>query len=99
MAHGVDTSGKVWANKRKIPVIEVPAAWDDIKAPGAVVRETASGEFYNLLAGLWRNQDMAHKADALIAIWIHHTNGTADMIAKMRKLHKAVYVHTLKGYR
>lgn len=79
-ATGADAGGEKWANTRGITIHPCPANWDDITAPGAVVRTRRDGRKYNVLAGFWRNEEMAKYADALIAF--PGGRGTADMIAR-----------------
>jgi hypothetical protein len=78
-AAGVDHLGKVWAEMMGIPAKSFPADWDDLKAPGAVIRKTKWGKSYNAMAGPARNQKMADYADALICVH-GNTSGSLDMI-------------------
>jgi len=80
---GVDQLGEQWAIDHSIPVQPFPAAWDDVDAPGAMVRYRRNGTAYNALAGFWRNQEMAEYANALIAIRRNGSTGTTDMIQRM----------------
>jgi len=57
-----------------------------------VVKENKYGK-YNALAGFNRNQQMAEYADVLIAIIKNNSSGTRDMIDRMNKLNKKVYVY------
>lgn len=88
-AEGVDALGERWADEFGIPVKPFPADWDDIDAPGAVVRTRHDGKRYNAKAGHDRNVEMAKYADALIALWDGKSKGTKDMIdlARLRNLH------------
>jgi hypothetical protein len=76
-ARGVDKLGEVWAKESKIPVQKFPADW----------------ERYGRAAGFRRNRQMAHAADALIAVWDGKSRGTADMIRQMEKFKKPFYIH------
>jgi len=91
MAPGVDLQGKSWAEANKIPVKEMPAKWNDLKAPGVVIRTGKYGK-YNAKAGFDRNKDMANYAEALIAIWDSKSPGTADMIEAANKKKLKVYI-------
>lgn len=77
MANGPDLFGKEWAESHGIPVVEFPAEWDR----------------YKNAAGFIRNSEMANEADYLIAFMTYpSSNGTADMISKMRDRTLLVYV-------
>ena len=71
-ARGVDTMGEKWAEENNIPVIRFPAEWDK----------------HGKSAGFIRNSEMAKFADALIAIQINNSRGTAHMVEQMRKRNK-----------
>lgn len=75
MAKGADLHGKSWANANKIPVSKWPANW----------------EVYGKGAGAVRNQQMADRAEALIAVWDGQSSGTADMIQRAQA--KGLRVH------
>jgi len=76
-APGVDRIGAKWALKNNIPVVHMPAKWDK----------------HGKKAGFIRNEEMAARADALIAVWDGKSPGTAHMIkvAKQRGLKVFVY--------
>jgi hypothetical protein len=57
------------------------------------------GKPYNAAAGHWRNGDMARFANALVAVWDGHSNGTRDMIEQAYRHSLFVYVHNLKEKR
>lgn len=80
-ARGPDTHGKQWAHAAGLPVSSHPANWDGL----------GKG------AGFARNEDMAHEADALLAVWDGQSNGTRHMIEYMRSIGKPVHVHQLKA--
>lgn len=75
-AKGVDKAGEVWAFHEKIPIKRFIPRWEQ----------------FGYSAGHRRNSEMADYADALIAIWDRQSRGTKDMIDKMVKLEKTVYV-------
>jgi len=87
---GVDRLGEQWAISHGVPVQPFPAAWSNVDAEGAVVRYRRDGSAYNVLAGFWRNQEMADYADGLIAIRRHGSTGTTDMVQRMQ--HKPSHV-------
>ena len=63
-ARGVDLAGEQWALERGIPVECYPAEWDK----------------YGKSAGYRRNEVMADRAEALVAIWDGESRGTGHMI-------------------
>jgi hypothetical protein len=79
-ARGVDTDGELWAKKHKIPVEKYPAQW----------------EKYGKKAGYLRNTIMAHKADALIAVWDGTSRGTKHMIDLAKKKNLKIHIHIIK---
>lgn len=79
-APGADTDAEYWARRRGIPVKEFPALWDDLTAPGAVIKKTYFGKPYNCRAGIDRNEQMAQYAAACIAF--PGRNGTKDMMER-----------------
>lgn len=68
------------------PWVRFEAQWDDLSAPGAVVRYRRDGTAYNVRAGYWRNRDMAMAGTNLIAWWDGLSGGTRDMIAQATHL-------------
>ena len=50
---------------RGIPIKPFPAKWDDLEAPGAVIRVNSWGKKYNAKAGIDRNAEMIEEADAV----------------------------------
>lgn len=91
-APGVDTLGEEWADGQGIPWEPHPARWDDLEAPGAVVRRGRSGRLYNARAGHVRNEEMAQRADAAVLVWDGRSTGTQDMRDRMLRLGKPVHV-------
>lgn len=77
-ARGVDNLGARWAVKNRIHVKVFLPDWDHLGKK----------------AGMVRNHQMAHYAEALIAIWNGYSPGTGNMIETMQKLGKAVHIHT-----
>lgn len=83
-APGVDTLGEEFAKKAKLEVHDKPADWDNITAPGAVIRHRRKdNKPYNVLAGHWRNEEMAEFADGALVIWDGKSTGSLDMVHRM----------------
>lgn len=76
-ARGVDQLGEYWAFQRGIPVKRFPAQWD----------------LYGREAGFVRNEEMAHYADALVAIQKNNSHGTQHMINFAEKVGLKVFVY------
>ena len=76
-ARGVDALGEAWAALRGIPVRVFPADW----------------RRYPRTAGRLRNTEMAHYAEALIAVWDGRSPGTKHMIDTMQAVGKTTYVY------
>ncbi len=55
----------------------------------------ADWDKYGKKAGYLRNVEMAHNADALIAVWDGKSPGTKMMIDTSRRLGLLVYIHTI----
>lgn len=79
-ARGADRMGEAWAQANGIDVERFPAQWD----------------LYGRHAGIMRNQVMARKAEALVAIWDGESRGTAHMIACATQRELRVYVHRIR---
>lgn len=79
-ASGVDTLGAEWGEEHNVPVKYFPADW---KRHGKV-------------AGMYRNNQMADYADAVIAVWDGKSRGTYHMIqvADLKKLQ--LFVHQVE---
>lgn len=84
-AKGADTLGKHFArNWLGVPDLPFPAAWKDLSAPGAVVKEGKYGP-YNAVAGHQRNQRMIDEGKPDWGIMMPGGTGTADMKARLDK--------------
>ncbi len=81
-ARGPDTHGKEFAAFFGLPCILMPAEWNGPLGKGA---------------GLARNEDMAHMADALVAVWDGQSPGTRHMIEYMDSVGKPVHVHRVNA--
>lgn len=75
-ARGADKLGEDWAKLHDIPCEKYPADWDK----------------YGKRAGFMRNEYMASKADALIALWDGNSRGTKHMIETMQKLKLPIFI-------
>lgn len=75
-ARGADSLGKRYAQEHNLQVLSFPANWDK----------------YGKSAGYRRNEEMAEKADALVAFWDGKSKGTEHMIRTMLKLNKRVKI-------
>jgi predicted Rossmann fold nucleotide-binding protein DprA/Smf involved in DNA uptake len=75
-APGVDTLGERWAVARGIPIERYPAKWDK----------------YPETAGRLRNREMAHAAEALVAVWDGKSSGTLHMIEAARQCGLVVHI-------
>lgn len=75
-ARGVDRLGTAWATERGIPVEHYPADWDT----------------HGKRAGFLRNEEMAGKADGLVAVWDGKSRGTKHMIDLARAQGLKVFV-------
>ena len=93
---GVDRLGEEFATKAGLKIKAKPAKWDDIKAPGAVVRTRRDGKQYNVLAGFWRNAEMADEADMALIVWDGKSPGSLDMLHQMRMREKPVILYPLR---
>lgn len=80
-ATGADALGYNFAKKRGIRGMLYAAKWNDLDAPGAVIKKRKnSDERYNANAGPGRNERMACNADVLLVF--PGGSGTADMIRR-----------------
>lgn len=95
MAPGLDTLGRRWAEARGLVVEPYPALWDDLDAPGAVVRYRRDGQPYNAKAGPDRNRRMGERADAGVCCWDGKSPGSKSMIEILRSLGKPVHVELI----
>ena len=86
---GADALAIEWCELRGHPYLAMPAAWDDLDAPGAVIKTNKRGKQYNCKAGFTRNEDMAKIATDLIVWWNLVSPGTKGMY-KLGKDYKLV---------
>jgi hypothetical protein len=94
-AEGIDRTFDAAARMRKLVVEPHRARWDDLEAPGAVVRKGQDGKPYNANAGSARNQAMVD-AGASLAIACHRSlswsRGTLDCVQRCRRVGIPVYL-------
>lgn len=75
-----------WCKENDYPWVEFPADWDNIDAPGAVVRTRYDGKKYNHVAGYWRNTEMAKSgATHLLLFWDGISGGSKHMRGEAKK--------------
>jgi hypothetical protein len=82
-APGADALAKEWCYKRqkKGTLISVPAAWEDLSHPDAVIRIRADGSRYDAATGVRRNAEMLdEKPDLVLAF--PGNKGTGDMLRR-----------------
>lgn len=80
MARGVDTVAAQWAKAHNLQLLEMPAAWHDLSAPGASV-QFRYGKPYNRKAGFQRNERMAEKATHAILLIRNRSKGSMHMLS------------------
>lgn len=81
---GADAFIVRWCIEHGYPWTEHPADWSDVSSSSAVVRYK-KGRPYNLLAGFWRNEEMAELCNRGITFYDGASTGTKDMIARLEK--------------
>ena len=75
-AKGVDRLGEMWAIGNKVPLKRYPADWNT----------------YGKSAGYRRNEEMAERAEALLAIWDTKSKGTQHMISVAGKKNLRIFI-------
>lgn len=68
-----------WCEEHNYPYYVENADWDNIEAEGAIVR-MKNGKPYNVLAGYWRNSEMAKLATDLVTFYDGVSKGTRHMV-------------------
>jgi hypothetical protein len=81
-ASGADRLARKWAEARGVPFLPFPAAWDDVSAPGAVVRRNRYGRLYDAAAGGRRNARMLHEGRPDRVVAFPGGSGTRDMMSR-----------------
>lgn len=82
-AKGVDRIGEILAEENSWPIEYYPSNW----------------AVYGRRAGFLRNQEMAEKAEALIAVWNGKSKGTKHMIELAQEKRLKVFIHIPKSFR
>ena len=80
-ARGADSLGEAWAKQTNTRCERFPADW----------------ALYGKRAGYLRNEQMAAKAEALIALWDGKSKGTKHMIEAAQRKGLRVYVYLVIG--
>lgn len=94
-APGADEVGRLWAIDNGFPTHVEDAAWNDLAAPGAVIKNGPYGK-YNAMAGFDRNEVMAKEATHFIALRsAGKSSGTDDMIRRVQKYKKPLSIQHL----
>lgn len=86
---GADLMAAQWAFRRQVDPDPHPARWDDIDAPGAVIRFNRRGRPYNVRAGFQRNAEMVRLGMPTIAVAFTGNNGTDDCVAHILRAIRA----------
>ena len=93
-ARGVDSLAERWASDHGVPCKVFKADWDNLRAPGAVIKTNKWRKKYNANAGFQRNQDIVNYAEAVIAIQPNGpTSGTQDTVRKTKKAKKPLHYY------
>jgi hypothetical protein len=93
-AKGVDSLAERWARDHNIPCKVFKADWDNLRAPGAVIKVNKWRKKYNANAGFQRNQDIVDYAEAVIAIQPNGpTSGTQDTVRRTKKAKKLLHYY------
>lgn len=93
-ARGVDNLAERWARDHNVPCKVFKADWNNLRAPGAVVKTNKWRKKYNANAGFQRNQDIVDYAEAVIAIQPNGpTSGTQDTVRKTKKAKKPLHYY------
>jgi hypothetical protein len=78
-AAGADASGEAWARCEGLPLVQMPADWDE----------------YGRAAGYRRNVEMSYVADVGLGFWDGKSRGTAHMWKAMTRLCKPCHVEVI----
>jgi hypothetical protein len=93
-ARGVDSLAERWARDHNIPCKVFKADWNNLRAPGAVIKVNKWRKKYNANAGFARNQDIVDYAEAVIAIQPNGpTSGTQDTVRRTKKAKKPLHYY------
>lgn len=78
-----------WCQKFHYPCKEMPADWENLETPHAVIKTRPDGKLYNAHAGHERNLAMARLATHLLVFFDGKSPGTRNMLA-LAKQYKLV---------
>lgn len=93
-AKGVDSLAEQWARDHNVPCKVFKADWDNLRAPGAVIKVNKWRKKYNANAGFARNSDIVAYAEAVIAIQPNGpTSGTQDTVKKTKLAKKPLHCY------
>lgn len=81
-AKGIDQEGEKWGKENGIPIQRYPARWD----------------LYGMGAGFRRNELMASKGEALLAVWDGESSGTSHMISIAKEKGLQVFIYNTKEH-
>lgn len=84
---GADAMVVRWCKENDHDWAEFPAKWDDLDAPGAVIKTNRFGNDYNVLAGFARNNEMRDVGTDLLCFWDSKSPGTLHMLVGFSKKH------------
>jgi hypothetical protein len=92
-AKGADQLAEQWSKEflNQLPLVIRPD-WEDISHSDAILKYNDKGECYDARAGLRRNEQIAEKADLVIAFWDGQSKGTKQIVLYARQIGKAVEV-------
>ena len=83
-AKGPDTMAREFAIEYGVPFESYPADWEDVTAPGAVLKVNRLGRQYNAAAGQQRNGRMAETGTHLLLFWDGRSKGSDNMFKQAR---------------
>lgn len=92
MAKGADMLGYLYSKENNLKCYEFPADWNNLDVEGAIPKKNRFGKTYNVVAGHQRNQKMSEFGDALLLFWDGTSTGSKDMLNRMEKAEKPVWV-------
>lgn len=81
---GADAFIVRWCKEFDYPWTEHPADWSDVSSKSAIIRYK-KGKPYNLLAGFWRNDEMAELCNKGVSFYDGASAGTKDMLTRLKK--------------
>jgi hypothetical protein len=96
-ATGVDMCMEESCRSINLPTDPCPADWDDLEAPGAIIKTRKHGELYNASAGPFRNLAMRDKEPKPVDCVAIHQNlgwsrGTRNMVSLCLQASIPVYL-------